>query len=74
MNSVGTLDAHISAQALQIPSRVICGTRVALFPGSSLAFGHRGINLASLENDLAEAQLATHEESRKSEPFGRSPP
>ncbi len=74
MDSVETVDAQISAQALQIPSRIISGTRVALYPGSSLAFGSDGINLASLENNLAEAELANHEESRKSEPFGRSPP
>lgn len=71
MDSVETLDAHISAQALQIPPRFVGGIRVAVFPGSSLAIGCRGIGLASVENDLAEAQLVSHGESRRSEWLGR---
>lgn len=71
MDSVETLDAQISAQSLQIPSRVIGGTRVALFRGSSLAIGCRGFGLASLGNGLAGAELANHEESRRSESLGR---
>ena len=67
MDSVETLYAQNSAQALQIPSKVIGGIRVALFPSTSLAIGCRGIGLASVENDLAEAQLVSHAESRRSE-------